>query len=286
MASLPKDARTDLTGTPPVDSALLPENVFGHTHKVTLLRRSCEALRVQRSPLRILDVGCGSGYAVTRFLGSADDEVLGIDLHPPNIEYANAHFRRTGLGFECRDAASLVHSRETFDVIVLADVLEHLDKPADLLAECRRLLAADGLLLVSIPNGHGPFELESALARLPYLGPALLWCVDHAVAVLNKYGPLRGSWTRALSVAPADLPYNDESGHVQFFRRRSAEELLRAAGFRIAKFTNISFLSGPFTNYWFGASPRFCRWNVGIAASLPSRLVSGWFMECHTAVSS
>jgi SAM-dependent methyltransferase len=206
MASLPRNAGTDRTGTPALDSALLPENVFGHTRRATLLRRACEDLRARRSPLRILDVGCGSGYAVARFLGSAGDEVLGIDLHPPNIEYANAHFRRPGLEFECRDAASLVHSRDTFDVIVLADVLEHLDHPADLLGECRRLMAADGLLLVSIPNGHGPFELESALARLPYLGPALLCCVDHGVAVLNKYGPLKGSWTKALSVRPADLP--------------------------------------------------------------------------------
>src|SRR5262249_43419472 len=157
------------------------ENVFGHTHKVQLFRAACAARRAGRPSLRILDVGCGSGWAVTRFLGGAADQVLGIDLFAPNIAYAQRHFARAGLRFECRTAGSLAESAETFDVIVLADILEPLSEPLSVLRECRRLLAPDGVLLVTVPNGHGPYELESALARVRGLGPALLKGTDRLV---------------------------------------------------------------------------------------------------------
>jgi 2-polyprenyl-3-methyl-5-hydroxy-6-metoxy-1,4-benzoquinol methylase len=218
----------------PFDESLAdlpPENVFGHTHKVVLFRRACAALRAQRGGLRILDVGCGSGYAVTRFLGAPDDNVTGIDLFAPNIEYARRQFERKGLRFELRTAASLSEMHDRFDAVVLADVLEHLDEPAQLLADCRRLLAPGGRLLLTVPNGHGPFEIESALSRVPILGWISMKLVSGVVRMLDRYGPLKGKWTRTYGLTPADLPYNLESGHVQFFTLRVLERLLRESGF-------------------------------------------------------
>ena len=262
---------------------LLPENIFGHSRKVRLFRGACAELRSRRSTLRILDVGCGSGYAVTRFLGAPADEVLGIDLHEPNIRYATEHFSRPGLQFACRTAASVADSAGSFDVIVLADVLEHLDDPAKVLQESRKVLSPGGLLLVTVPNGYGPFEIESALSRTPVLGKALLKATDLFVAVLNKYGPLRGTWSKALSVAPGGLPYNAESAHVQFFTFRRLRRLIEQVGYRVTERRNISFLCGPFTNYLLGASPTFCKWNAGISSGLPPSLVSSWFLKCEVA---
>jgi SAM-dependent methyltransferase len=258
------------------------ENVYGHTHKVILCRQALERARERRphGRLRILDVGCGSGYAVTRFLGQQGDEVLGIDLYEPNINYAQRTFARPGLRFECRSAESLLETRQTYDVIVLADILEHLTQPAAVLRNCRRLLNEDGLLLLTVPNGFGPFEIESAVVRIPLLGPFSLKLVEYSVAVLNKFGPLRGKWTEALEELPADLPYNLESGHVQHFTRRRLGALSAAAGFRVVRIENLSFLSGPFTNFLIGASRAFCRWNVAIAPSLPRFAASAWFIEC------
>jgi 2-polyprenyl-3-methyl-5-hydroxy-6-metoxy-1,4-benzoquinol methylase len=81
----------------PVDGylyeALLPENVFGHTKKVRLFREAIERLRAasKKSSLRILDIGCGSGYAVTRFLGKTSDHVMGIDMYPPKATLIKVH---------------------------------------------------------------------------------------------------------------------------------------------------------------------------------------------------
>jgi 2-polyprenyl-3-methyl-5-hydroxy-6-metoxy-1,4-benzoquinol methylase len=264
-------------------TAELPrENVCGHTSKVVLCRAACERLRARRGggSLSILDVGCGSGFAVTRFLGGAQDEVLGIDMYEPNIAYATRSYAGAGLRFECRTAESLVSEDSSYDVVVLADVLEHLTDPAPVLKTCRRLLRKDGLLLVTVPNGFGPFEAESALARVPMLGSALLKLTEYAVAAMNKFGPLKGRWSALSAEQPLDLPYNLESGHVQFFSRLRFERLLRTAGFHIAKSDNLSFLSGPFTNFLWGASRTFCCWNVAIARSLPAFAVSAWFVEC------
>ena len=264
-------------------TASLPcENVFGHTRKVVLLRAACERLRLRRvgGDLKILDVGCGSGYAVTRFLGTAGDDVLGVDVYEPNIDYARRVFERPGLRFECRKAESLVPSQQRYDVVVLADILEHLTDPNTVLGTCRQLLRDDGLLLVTVPNGFGPFELESALARVPLLGRLLLKATEYVVAVLNKWGPLKGRWTAVAARVPSDLPYNLESGHVQFFTRARLRALLDAAGFTVTATENVSFLSGPFTNFVLGASMAFCHWNAAVASSLPSFAVSAWFCEC------
>jgi 2-polyprenyl-3-methyl-5-hydroxy-6-metoxy-1,4-benzoquinol methylase len=258
------------------------ENVFGHSKKVRQFRVSIERMRREsrKGALRILDIGCGSGYAVTRFLGKAGDDVLGIDLHPPNIAYAENKFGRNGLRFSCMDARSLSSNGQVFDVLVMADVLEHLDDAASILATAAELLAADGRLLVTVPNGRGPFEIESALSRIRFLGPALLKITDLSVAALNKT-VMKGTWSRMAALTPDDLPYNIDSGHVQFFSKTELNKLFNGAGLEVVGSGNISFLSGPFTNYLLAPSQKFCGWNVRVADDLPYWLASAWFFECR-----
>lgn len=263
-----------------VHADLPPENVYGHRRKVELLREAIDALRTRERPnLSILDAGCGSGYAVTRFLARRGDRVTGIDMYAPAIAYAQSRFGGRELGFECVDLAHMQERFGTYDVVVLADVLEHLHEPQSVLVEAARMLTPQGRLLVSIPNGFGPFEIESALARMPLLGPALVKLTDLTVATLDKT-LLRGRWSRAAQVEPAGLPYNDESGHVRFFTPSTIDRSLAEAGWGIDEWRHLSWLSGPFTNYWWAPSAAFCEWNVGVAERLPRRLVSAWFMVC------
>jgi 2-polyprenyl-3-methyl-5-hydroxy-6-metoxy-1,4-benzoquinol methylase len=260
------------------------ENIFGHTKKVRQFLGVMEHLRSvnKKGALRVLDIGCGSGYAVTRFIGKPDDDVLGIDMYPPNISYAEEKFGRKGLRFACMDANSLSADGQVFDVVVMADVLEHLDDPASIVATAVKLLAPHGRLLVTVPNGSGPFEIECALSRTPFLGRALLKLTDLAVAVLNK-SVMKGVWSRMAALTPNDLPYNIDSGHVQFFSKPEMTKLLNTAGLEVANTVNISFLSGPFTNYLLAPSQKFCRWNTHVADHLPHWLASAWFFECRKA---
>lgn len=274
------DRRSDAPWPAYVYADLPTENVYGHRRKVELLREAIDALRTREYPnLSILDAGCGSGYAVTRFLARRGDRVTGIDMYAPAIAYAQSRFGGRELGFECVDLAQMQERSGTYDVVVLADVLEHLHEPRSVLVEAARMVTPRGRLLLSIPNGFGPFEIESAVARMPLVGPALVKLTDLAVATLD-HTVARGRWSRAASVEPSDLPYNEESGHVRFFTPTAIDHTLADAGWGIEEWRHLSWLAGPFTSYWWAPSVAFCEWNARIAERLPRSLVSSWFMVC------
>lgn len=264
----------------PSEKSLPLENVYGHTKKVKLaldvIRRMHE--RSPSSSFRILDVGCGSGFAVTRFLDAFGDDVLGIDFYQPNIDYANSHFRNDRLSFACLDATRLRDEGKRYDVIILTDVLEHLEEPENLLRLVYDLLAPGGRVVVSIPNGFGPFELESWVNRIPVLGRVLDRSLAAVAFAMNKW-VWRGRWTALLERQPADLPYNSESPHVQWFTQSRFREMVRRAGFDIESSRKLSTFSGPFSNYLFGPFEQACELNARLADKLPAAVASAWWME-------
>ena len=95
---------------------------------------------------RWLEVGFGAGA----LLATAEEfgfEALGLDVRPACVEGMRALGYAAEQGrLEDLDAA------ESFDVVSLADVLEHVPFPAETLAAARRVLRPGGLLFVSAPN--------------------------------------------------------------------------------------------------------------------------------------
>jgi SAM-dependent methyltransferase len=257
--------------------ALPRENVYGHSRKARLVLEALARLREDRAQvLDVLDVGCGNGSALTRFLAARGDRVLGIDTHAPSIEYAKRQFGMAGLAFRQVDCEALLAEARRFDAVICADVLEHLLRPEAALSCVERLLRPGGRFIVTIPNGFGPFELESWLSRLPVVGTASLWVVDHLTAVLNRF-VFRGAWTAV--VTPPDLPYNAECGHVQFFTRGALLRMAARCGLTMLRQTGVSWLSGPYTNYLFAPSRLFCHANAQAGQWLPSWMLSAWFFE-------
>ena len=131
-------------------------------------------------------------------------------------------------------------------------------------------------MLVTVPNGFGPFEVESWLSRLPAVGPVSIWMIDRFVAVLNRF-VFKGAWTEV--VLPTGRPYNVECGHVRFFTQKGVLALANRAGLTPLRKTGLSWLSGPYTNYLFAPSRWFCAVNTRLADILPFWMVSAWFFE-------
>jgi 2-polyprenyl-3-methyl-5-hydroxy-6-metoxy-1,4-benzoquinol methylase len=260
--------------------ALLIENVYGHTKKVRLALDAISRMhaRAPGKTLKILDIGCGSGFAVTRFLGTFGDEVLGIDFYPPNIAYANAHFGTQHLSFACLDATQLRDEGKRYDVVVLSDVLEHLDEPDRVLHLVHDLILPDGRVIVTIPNGFGPFEVESYIHKMPAIG----WVLDRSMAaaahIMNRW-ILKGRWSDMANRQPADLPYNSGSPHVQWFTQSRFRHMVESAGFKIEDFRKLSTFSGPFSNYIFGPFAGACERNARLADMLPAAVTSAWWTE-------
>lgn len=73
----------------------------------------------------VLDLGCGNGY-LAYDLAQKAKEVIGIDIVPKNITFAQDHYRRNNLQFLVGNAASYPYGK-IIDKIVLSNVLEHLE---------------------------------------------------------------------------------------------------------------------------------------------------------------
>lgn len=109
---------------------------------------------------RVLDVGCAKGYLAEILVGRGF-RVTGVDL--PGTPHAD------GFEFVAGDLdVGLPPLNGTFDFILCADVLEHLRDPLRMLRECRQRLAANGVLVASLPNsGHAYFRWNVLMGRFP-----------------------------------------------------------------------------------------------------------------------
>ena len=99
---------------------------------------------------RAADVGCGAGL-LAEPLARLGADVTAIDAAAENIEAARRHAAGQGLEIDYR-----VGGVETlggpFDLLTCLEVLEHVADPRGFVAGLARILAADGLLILSTPN--------------------------------------------------------------------------------------------------------------------------------------
>jgi 2-polyprenyl-3-methyl-5-hydroxy-6-metoxy-1,4-benzoquinol methylase len=99
---------------------------------------------------RLLDVGCGSGafLAHMRDLGW---EVQGLEPDPAAADVAKTRY---GLEVVCAPLEEANIAPESFDVVTLSHVIEHVHDPVALLRECGRVLRGDGIMVMVTPNNR------------------------------------------------------------------------------------------------------------------------------------
>ena len=110
---------------------------------------------------RVLDVACGEGYGSALLAGVAG-AVKGVDIDAGAVAHArNCYAGLANVSFAEGSAAKLPLPDASVDVVVSFETIEHLpraDQPR-MLAEIARVLAADGVLVMSAPN---PVEYSAA----------------------------------------------------------------------------------------------------------------------------
>ena len=103
--------------------------------------------------IRVLDVGCGGGL-VSEPLACLGADVVGVDATSRNIEIAKRHARQTDVEINYRHgtADSAVLADELFDVVLNLEVIEHVDDPHKLIADCSARLKPGGTMIVATLN--------------------------------------------------------------------------------------------------------------------------------------
>lgn len=120
---------------------------YEHWHRYAFARRLVAGKRV-------LDAACGEGYG-SAMLASVARDVVGVDIDEISITHARERYgATTNLRYERRDATALDFADASFDVVTCFETLEHVEAQQAMLDGFVRLLAKDGVLIVSSPDKH------------------------------------------------------------------------------------------------------------------------------------
>ena len=160
-------------------------------------------LRMVGSNKRVLEAGCSSGH-VSEVLKSQGCSVVGIEIDPLAARSAEQWLERVIIGdFEDGTIWPALEN-ELFDVIVFADVLEHLKDPLSTLRESIPHLRTQGTVVISVPNiAHADVKIALLKGLFPYSESGLLdqthlhfFTKDSLLALLHDAGLVATEFTR------------------------------------------------------------------------------------------
>ncbi len=142
--------------------------ILGHPSQVWTsgLERRLALMRqyVTLEGKRILDIGCGVGAFVRRLRAFTPD-VCGTDVDRESVLRGVEQVPNLGLAVGER----MPFRDGVFDVILLHEVLEHVDNDLETLREARRLLTPGGKVVIFCPNRLYPFETHGIFLGKKYV---------------------------------------------------------------------------------------------------------------------
>ena len=108
----------------------------------------------------VLDIACGEGYGSV-MLAQRARSVCGVDIAADAVKHARRTYAGVGaLTFKVGDAAAIPLPDASVDVVVSFETIEHHDRHHEMLAEIRRVLRRNGILVMSSPNRKIYSEIE------------------------------------------------------------------------------------------------------------------------------
>lgn len=110
---------------------------------------------------RLLDVGCGSGVHMIRFLDRCA-HVAGVDYSEAMIALARDTLKDVAPDkweLHCADAASLPFPDSSFDIVIAMGLLDYVPSATDVLREFSRVLKPGGQAIFTIPKSPSIFSL-------------------------------------------------------------------------------------------------------------------------------
>ncbi len=200
-----KAARSDGFGYD-LDEAMHRGNIFERVFHRS--RISFWLNKIDYSGKKVLDIGCNTGILLIPLLEKGVD-IVGIDISKSDITKARKKLRKAGFLTNkalVADAKDLPFKAGTFDIVLLSDILEHVDKPKLVAKETLRVVKRRGLIYATVPNEWHPVIKYTWLRKLlsgrdsieehpdtPYNTNRLLNLFPGAIVIESRF---TGLWTQ------------------------------------------------------------------------------------------
>jgi SAM-dependent methyltransferase len=166
----------------------------------------------------ILDMPCGRGFYLNMFRYVSSCKLIGAELDWPVIQKAKRNVGHLpNLLLNNANIYALPYPDDTFDGVILSEILEHIEDDVAGLKEIYRVLKPGGVVAITVPNANYPFWWDPINKTLETLFKTHI-----------QHGPLAGIW----------------ANHVRLYTREQLRQSTLTAGFVVEEeraFTHHSF---------------------------------------------
>ena len=184
---------------------------------------------------RILEIGCSTGALLSILRQNGYEFVLGVDPSPICAEAAD---RLYGIRVLVGTLSEIVEQENSFDVLILVGVLEHIRNLEAALEKCRNLLVDGGLIFIAVPDASRYFEgsdapfQEFSVEHINFFGRvslsnlllingfAEIWA-DHGIVEANYHTItpiIRGVYKkRRMAISPSFTPDIDTEKGIRLY---------------------------------------------------------------------
>lgn len=132
----------------------------------------------------VLDVGCAAGGMLLPFL-ERGCRVAGCDIGGTDyLDFGN----KLGLNLRSSTTTELVEQRESYDIVLMSHVLEHITNPLEFLQELRSLLSDDGLLAIEVPGIKNLVNYQFDFQKYLQNSHTHHYCANSLTALLENAG--------------------------------------------------------------------------------------------------
>lgn len=166
----------------------------------------------------ILDCACGRGFYLNMFRYVSGCKLVGLELDAEIIQKAQRNVGHLpDLTLTRGNIYALPFPDNSFDGVILSEILEHVDDDVAGLREVLRVLKPGGVAAITVPN-----------ANYPFLWDPINWTLERVFSTHIQHGPLAGIW----------------ANHVRLYRHEQLRASVEQAGLIVEQeraFTHHSF---------------------------------------------
>lgn len=201
----------------------------------TNIRKDLVSMIEHKKDLKVLEVGAGFGETLfyLKQQGIAS-EAIGLDIFE-DMAKKDQYKNIDGFIFGNIEELELPQFNERFDVILLADVLEHLIEPGLVLEKLKKYLKPNGEILVSMPN----IRHYSAFVKIFIKGN-----FDYQESGIFDYTHRRFFCKKNIrELLESNFKVRKESSSLEFYKGRSGAKFFNKLTFRLfEEFLTVQYL--------------------------------------------